>query len=77
MELFGEKKSVAQKYAVSALKYMIQVSNSNLISNADGLLAKMEADLELNGLEKVKRELMLKSIRDIRQKYYYLSVQYS
>lgn len=77
MELFGEKKSVAQKYVVSALKYMIQVSSSNLISNADGLLAKMEADLELNGLEKVKRELMLKSIRDIRQKYYYLSVQYS
>ena len=44
---------------------MIQVSNSNLISNADGLLAKMETDLEVNGLEKVKRELMLKSIRDI------------
>ena len=40
--LFGENKRIMKECVVSALKHMFKVSNSNLMRNADSLLATMD-----------------------------------
>lgn len=47
MELFGVKKKIMRQCVISALKNMVQISNSNLMRNADALLAEMDKDAEL------------------------------
>ena len=42
LELFGENKRIMKEFVVSALKHMVKASNSNLIRNADSLLATMD-----------------------------------
>ena len=53
-ELYDEKKKIMMECVVSALKHKINISNSHLMRNADGLLSGMDKDPEVNWVGKNK-----------------------
>ena len=47
LELSGEKKKITRECVVSVLKHMVQISNSNLVRNADDSLARIDKYLDV------------------------------
>ena len=55
LELFGEKKKIMRECVVSVLKHMVQISNSNLLRNADDSLARIDKYLKVKWVRKNMR----------------------
>ena len=54
LEMFGEKRKVASELVIVALQHMVQISNSNLVRNADSLIFKMDSDSDVKCVGKSK-----------------------
>ena len=49
LDLFGMNKTIMVNAVIKCLKYMNDISNSNLTRNADGVLSRKEVDLPVVG----------------------------
>ena len=49
LDLFGMNKTIMVNAVIKCLKYMNDISNSNLTRNADGVLSRQEVDLPVVG----------------------------
>ena len=52
LEMFGESEKVAHELVMVALRHLVQISNSNIVRNADSLITKMGTDPDVKWIGK-------------------------
>ena len=52
LEMFGESEKVAHELVMVALRHLVQISNSNIVRNADSLITKMDTDPDVKWIGK-------------------------
>ena len=62
LDRYGEEKNVMTEDALNCLKHTCNISNSNLIRNADGLLCRRKEDV-LDRLERAKLGLHHRNLK--------------
>ena len=54
LDLYGEQKKVMTEAVVACLKHMCNISNSNLVRNAGGLLCRQKEGISVDWIEESK-----------------------
>ena len=62
-DLFGLEKNTMSDAVVKCLRHMNDISNSNIVHNAGGLLSRREVELLLIALERIKNVFFHKNLK--------------